>query len=294
MIKKAKKIIKPFALPLVSASVDTYKKLSAAKSFIRSEYFKPITTTNSGPFKKKYKNDLRLICCLVPKSGSSSTRTLMENVHGPNRAFYSRLDGSEVMPAHYYPLLFKANQHARSFDSHYFRYAPPDIIGDNARFLTVVRNPVDHLLSCHHFARHVFRAGNPNIPEEDLERWFAKNRLTLTHFANAHGNAFIRFYSITNPVKDRSDDRLLDISMREIEKYDYVFLANNLDSMPHALSAEFEEFSGAKMPHVNRTPKNDKKSSSMTQLSDEELDIIHTHAKYDLMFFDHLKNYLSS
>jgi hypothetical protein len=292
MIKTTKEIIKPFALPLISASVNTYKRISAATSVIRNEYLDLVSATNSGNV-KKYNNDLRLICCLVTKSGSTSTRTLMENVHGTNRAFYSRLDGSEIMPAHYYPLLFKANQHARSFDSHYFRYAPPEIVGEQARFLTVVRNPVDHVLSCHRFARHIFRSGNPDIPDDKLEDWFTANNMSLSHNAKAHGNKFVRFYSSTDPVKGRPYDELLEIAIREIEKYDYVFFANNMDAMPSALGVEFEEFANAKVPHVNPTPGNQKKSSPKAQLNDEELSIIHENAKFDLIFFDHVKRHFS-
>jgi len=196
-----------------------------------------------------------LISCHIGKTGGTSVRQMLNSVHGADRlAFLIRPPASGPIPRGAYSLLPLHYSHALSIDSHDLRYVPPSEFWPGAKFLTVLRDPVETFFSGYYFVRyHIGRRLGEEISDEDRERWLNENYPSPRGMSMIFANNQTRFLAWKS-FFENADMQDAEVAKTELEKYDMIVLNDRLDEAPDLIANHFPEFKGAKILRENVTP----------------------------------------
>ena len=146
-----------------------------------------------------------LIHCHIPKTGGTSLTTMADEILGPRMVKFDFYLG--VIERDAYPLIRSAYFYARYITSQNARFEDIETIWPGARFLAILRDPVERFLSAYHFHHHITGNAAENsdlVPEVKLETGSSDIYERIPRLANAQ----TRFLSSHSQYQTIDEERL--------------------------------------------------------------------------------------
>ena len=195
-----------------------------------------------------------LISCHIGKTGGTSIRAMLQEVFGANEvAFLTRPPGSGPIARTLYNFLPYLYGNKRAVDSHDLRYVDPDEFWPKARFITVLRDPVEAFFSGYYFVRHNVGLRLVDVTHDEREDWLVKNYPSLEDMAGVFENNMTRFLSWKSFYEKATEDDL-ERALIELPKYDIVALNERMAETPRLIARFYPEFASATVPRLNAAP----------------------------------------
>ncbi|WP_422409243.1 MULTISPECIES: sulfotransferase family 2 domain-containing protein [unclassified Endozoicomonas] len=169
-----------------------------------------------------------------------------------------------------YPKLGKSSVSEYDVISGHIDWATMNL-GGNAEFtFTVLRKPLDRILSFYHYLRSEARKLNNeelNNPENlgmknalhlSPDEYFLNNSIDFSRFIDDHYDNFYTYffasmkYSGNRNLREKhSDEELLGMALKNISKIDKIYTISRLHQLPTDLCKHFNEFKPSDIKHVN-------------------------------------------
>ena len=226
-----------------------------------------------------------IISCHIGKTGGTSLRRLLRDLHGDRLVFITKPPGSGPIPLECYPLLRHHYFYALSIDSHDLRYVPPETFWPGARFAVILREPLETFLSGYFFVRHHVGQRVSVDNAEERETWLRQHFPKIEELGLIFSNNMTRFLSwrdFFTPVPDEA----LETAKRELVKYDYIGLNERMDELPQFLARDFPEFAGRTIPKENVTPKSGGDATWAERVDRKTLEFARQAVRLDLELYD--------
>lgn len=240
--------------------------------------------TDTSPDSDASSDSLVLCACHIPKTGGSSLGRWLRTTNAPRHVRLVREPMRLPIPIEQYPMIRDLYFYARSMDSHCLR-AVPSSIWPRSRFLIVLREPVEWLISYYYFRR----LGK----EQELEKWAPHTKESwmrhnfpplddvVGHLAN-YMTRFLAWHSLHDPMSPDAPSR----ARGELGRYRYVATMEHLDDLPARLAAEFPELTARPMPLDNVNPLRSRGEAWSERVSATTLTRIRDASRHDIELYE--------
>lgn len=221
-----------------------------------------------------------LIACHNAKTGGTTLRGLLKKAFGELYVdlYYAQPFGA--LPSAEYRRLPLYYGYGQAFSSAELRYLDPAEFWPGARFVTLIRNPIEQVFSAfnhHHRGAEEF-ATAMHLPEycENLQAFLDEPR---------NCNTNVQFFS-TLRCQDRNyslNDRL-DVAMEEIAKYDYIGQTDRFNDLVNMMAADYPEVR-VSFNKANVNPERKKNARYIDQAEPAVLDMVLERIRWDVEFY---------
>lgn len=192
-----------------------------------------------------------LVSCHIPKAAGNSLLRLLQSRYGTSVLQY--WPQAPPISGEHYRFLRDAYAHCRALDSHALRHVDTRSFWPEARFLVVLREPVERAFSFYHFTRHYTKEWLHTQDENEREAWAQQNFPSVAEWSQSFSNYMTRFLS-WRPFRGELDSDALSDACRALSRYDYVGVCEQMDRIPAMLAPDFPELAPLSVPVVNPTP----------------------------------------
>jgi hypothetical protein len=154
-----------------------------------------------------------------------------------------------------------------------------------ARFLILLRQPVERAFSFYHFTRHYTKEWLETPDEAEREAWAQQNFPGVVEWSLCFSNYMTRFLS-WRPFRGELDDQALSDAREALSKYDYVGVCEQMDTIPAMLASEFPELAPLSVPVVNQTPTRSPQERWVDRHSAQEVAAVQDANRMDLELYE--------
>lgn len=229
-------------------------------------------------------DSLTLCACHIPKTGGTSVGNWLRMINVPRHVRLVREPMRLPIPIEHYPVIRDLYFYARSIDSHCLR-AVPQSVWPGSRFLIVLREPVEWLISYYYFRRLGKELELERWAPHAKETWMTHNFPPLDDVVGHLANYFTRFLaweSLLDPMSSEAPSH----AHRELERYSYVATMEDLDHLPSLLATEFPELALRPMHLDNVNPVRDRGEAWSERVSATTLARIRDATRHDIELYE--------